>query len=154
MNRFVFCQRISWTENMCTKITRNGDPSNMIRLDVVHYISHASLLSTHLAYPCSSTVLAVWIGIFTDHHHWFHLLVQIFHICVIGCLICVGKCLFICCLLNFIFNAHNFVHWIFSLSWSVLGRFWLGLLFCWLRKDFCLIFSLVSFQAFQLELVS
>ena len=133
--RFMISQRISCFENVSTKSTGNRDPSNMMSLNVLHYTVHTSLLSTHLTYSCSSVPLRVKIGILTECHHWLHLLVQTFHISVVGCLVCTDKYLFICCLYNTtIFIEPIFIYKRFFCHRAAFGRFWLGFCFVGLGK--------------------
>ena len=95
--RFMSSQWLSWFECFSTKITRNGDSSDVISFNVVLYSSHTSLLSTHLAYSCSTgSSLAVRISIFTEYHHWLHLLVQTLNVCEISCVICERNSCFNC----------------------------------------------------------
>ena len=75
MLSFVFSQCISCFEHLYTKITGDRVPSNVICLNVAHNLRHTSFLSTHLAYPCSSTLCSVRISVFTERNHWPHLLI-------------------------------------------------------------------------------
>ena len=137
-----------WCLDLCTwsaplvlktwpqKNTGNRDSSNMMSLNVWLYIRPTPFLSTHLAYPCSS--LAFGTTIFTERHHWFHLLVQTFHISVVGYFVCKSKHFFTFYLYQFIFNENIFVHGKLFCSWSVVCWFGLGFLLCWLWRDFCL----------------
>ena len=74
---FVSRQCTSWFASFSTNSTRNEDPKDMISFYVAHYTLHASLLSTHLAYSCSShQISSILVGsrIITEYHHWLHLL--------------------------------------------------------------------------------
>ena len=105
INTLMFRQWISRFELSSTKATRNRYPSNMMSLNVVYYSRYISFFSTHLAYLFSSTSLIC----IAEHHHWLHLLVQAFQICVVGCFFCESKHFFTCFLYDSIFKTYVLV---------------------------------------------
>ena len=60
---FFLCCVYLWSASegldFSTNITRNWDASDVISFNVFQYILHSSLLSTHLAYPCSSPAVRI-----------------------------------------------------------------------------------------------
>ena len=69
MFRFMLSQRISCFDNLSTQTTGNRNPSDMIGLNVVHYMLKFSLLSTDLANPCPYSAFLIGINIFAHRHH-------------------------------------------------------------------------------------
>ena len=123
MFRFMLNQWISWNACVSTKITRNGDASDVISFNVFNYSIHTSLLSTHLASSCSSP--AVRIFIVTGFHHWLHLLAQNLKVCVISCVICECSSWFKCvlqipCFIWSILETLRILFWFFF--WCLLCR--------------------------------
>ena len=81
----MFSQTISWFAWFSTKIIQNGDPSDVICLNVVPYLFIPdSLLSTHFTHSCSSLAF-VRISIVTEYYHWLDFFVQTLNFCVVTC---------------------------------------------------------------------
>ena len=123
--RFMIIHRISQRKQFSTITTGKRDPTNMICLDMVLYILHPSLFSTHLTYPCLA--FSKWISVITVFHHRLHLLVQIFKIRFVCCVI--HKRSFIYSLCKSTLKGKIFFEMKFLCSRIWFGEFWLRIYF-------------------------
>ena len=98
----MLSKRVSRFEQLATKTTGNGYPSDMVGLDMALNVGHVSLLSTNFAFSCFS--VTYFVSFFTQRHHGLHLLVQTFHIGAISGVIYESKSLFICCFFKSVFK--------------------------------------------------
>ena len=130
INGFMIIQYFSWFKCFSTKITGNGDPSDMIRFNVVHYLHHMALLSTHLAYS-SSPCRFSRSSIIAEYHHWLHLFVQTLNVCVVGCAICECNCCFKCGLNNSTFNSFVLVCGTFRFLLALTGALYVMMEVSW-----------------------
>ena len=73
MSEFMICERISCFNNLSTQTTGNGDPSDVIGLNVVHY-SHQLPSFPHslhiLAFPSLLWELAFSLTVIIDFTCW------------------------------------------------------------------------------------
>ena len=75
-------QPISWWKAHLTTITRDGDPSDMVDFNVLHYLRHLPLFSTNIANSALSCFRFALSSVFADTHHWLHLEVEILYVFV------------------------------------------------------------------------
>ena len=79
---FVPPQMLSGPECFLAKIAWNGDPLQVVGLNVITYVPGVTFLSTNIANGCCCHLSSTLNPVLTFMHHRFDLLVQFMHVMV------------------------------------------------------------------------